>query len=295
MCVYCRCMNLMMKHAFTLVSCRGDLLWGEGRFLCLQQIPEDPVHTQSKVYILFKICIVCHTYKSHVTPFAVAFAPLVNVMPPLEISNPDPLNGALLRTIHSPPPPPPPPPPPQTFSVLCFASLVIFSEVTPVYSTRLKRPCSRLEHLNYKSVFARELHIANRMPSSQYKEVEGFLWRTLGFAHASVSTFLELHLGKFSGASFRSCRELHLQWRLGGVAEMVYEINVVSSIEGWCSFARQRYKTCTVCIFERVPPPPTFGSIGVKWAPTFGLASCLMWNKNRAHLWSFERRYTYLK
>ena len=115
-----------------------------------------------------------------------------------------------------------------------------------------------------------------------FKEVEGFLWRTLGFAHASVSTFLELHLGKFLGASFRSCRELHLQyWRLGGVAEMVYEINVVSSIEGWCSFARQRYKTCT---FERVPPPPP-----PPHPPTHTHTHThfwLNWGRMSTHLWS---------
>ena len=111
------------------------------------------------------------SYKSPVTPFAVAFAPLENVLAPLEISNPDPPKLCIAAHYSY---SIPPPPPPQTFSVLCFAPLVVFSEIYPVYGTRLKRPCGRLERF-FKSVFARQLHIANRMPSSQYK---GYFQRT---------------------------------------------------------------------------------------------------------------------
>ena len=106
--------------------------------------------SHTKQGILFKICIVCHTYKSHVTPFAVAFAPLVNVLTPLEISNPDPLNGALLRTIQPPPPPP-------------------------------------------------ELHIANRMPSSQYK---GYFQRSGRFL-VKNTRFCTCVGFNISGGSFR--------------------------------------------------------------------------------------------
>ena len=55
--------------------------------------------------------------------------PLKMFLPPsLEISNPGPLNDALPHAIQL---PPPPPPPPQTFSMFCFAPLVIFSEINP--------------------------------------------------------------------------------------------------------------------------------------------------------------------
>ena len=60
--------------------------------------------------------------------------PLEMFCPPLDISNPDPLKCTLLCTIQS---VLPPPPPPQTFSMFCFAPLVIFSEKNPGFNSFL--------------------------------------------------------------------------------------------------------------------------------------------------------------